>query len=204
MYEHIDKISICVYPHIQIQMEISAFNCIIFCRERFLTLAFYARQENLKCRRKVSNVTFGFHFCRSTKSPAFPGDCVCVIHVSHSVVFNSLRPQGLYPSGLLCPWNSPGKNTGVNCHSLLQGILLTQESKSGFLNCSQILYHLNRQGSPSGFRWGVLFSCMEGWLRVKVSGRIKGIFFSLPSSPPPRPRKGAMYHQQTNHHEENA
>ena len=54
------------------------------------------------------------------KSPAFPGGCVCVIHVSHSVVFNSLRPQGLYPARLLCPWNSPGKNTGVNCHSLLQ------------------------------------------------------------------------------------
>ena len=27
---------------------------------------------------------------------------------------------------LLCPWNSPGKNTGVGCHVLLQGIFLTQ------------------------------------------------------------------------------
>ena len=30
--------------------------------------------------------------------------------------------------GLLCPWDSPGKNTGVGCHALLQGIFLTQGS----------------------------------------------------------------------------
>ena len=28
------------------------------------------------------------------------------------------RPQGLYSTRLLCPWNSPGNNTGVGCHSL--------------------------------------------------------------------------------------
>ena len=30
---------------------------------------------------------------------------------------------------LLCPWDSPGKNTGVGCHALPQGIFLTQGSK---------------------------------------------------------------------------
>ena len=30
------------------------------------------------------------------------------------------------PARLLCPWDSPGKNTGVDCHALLQGIFLTQ------------------------------------------------------------------------------
>ena len=30
------------------------------------------------------------------------------------------------PPRLLCPWDSPGKNTGVDCHALLQGIFLTQ------------------------------------------------------------------------------
>ena len=43
--------------------------------------------------------------------------------VSHSVVAYSLRPTGVQPTRLLCPWNSPGKNTGVGCHSLLQGTL---------------------------------------------------------------------------------
>ena len=36
--------------------------------------------------------------------------------------------------GILCPWDSPGKNTGVGCHVLLQGIFLTQESNSGLLS----------------------------------------------------------------------
>ena len=39
-----------------------------------------------------------------------------------------LQPHGLLPTTLLCSWNSPGKNTGVGCHSLLQGIFLTQGS----------------------------------------------------------------------------
>ena len=30
------------------------------------------------------------------------------------------RPHGLQPARLLCPWDSPGKNTGVGCHFLLQ------------------------------------------------------------------------------------
>ena len=35
----------------------------------------------------------------------------------------TLRPYGLLPARLLCPWDSPGKNTGVGCHALLQGNL---------------------------------------------------------------------------------
>ena len=48
--------------------------------------------------------------------------------LSHSVVSVSLRPHGLQPTRLFCPWNSPGKNTGVGCHFLLQRIFLTQGS----------------------------------------------------------------------------
>ena len=40
--------------------------------------------------------------------------------LSCSAVSDSLWPHGLWPTRLLCPWNSPGKNTGVGCHSLLQ------------------------------------------------------------------------------------
>ena len=54
---------------------------------------------------------------------------------------------------LLCPWNSPGKNTGVGCHALLQGIFLTQGLNPGFLHCRQILYHLSHQGSPRILEW---------------------------------------------------
>ena len=44
--------------------------------------------------------------------------------------------------------NSPGKNTGVGCHILLQRIFSTQGSNPGLLNCRQILYQLSYQGSP--------------------------------------------------------
>ena len=43
----------------------------------------------------------------------------------------------------LCPWYFSGKNTGVGCYSLLQGIFLTQGSNLGLLHCRQILYHLS-------------------------------------------------------------
>ena len=32
-----------------------------------------------------------------------------------TVVSDSVRPQGLWPARLLCPWDSPGKSTGVGC-----------------------------------------------------------------------------------------
>ena len=44
-------------------------------------------------------------------------------------MFNSLHPYGLQPSRFLCSWDSPGKNTRVGCHVLLQRIFLTQGSK---------------------------------------------------------------------------
>ena len=49
--------------------------------------------------------------------------------------------------GFLCPRDSPGKNTGVGCHALLQRTSLTQRWNPG-LHCRQILYHLSHQESP--------------------------------------------------------
>ena len=64
------------------------------------------------------------------------------------MVSDSLRPRGQEPTRLLRPWDSPGKNTGVGCHFLLQGIFPTQGSNPGLLHCRQTLYHLSHQGSP--------------------------------------------------------
>ena len=64
------------------------------------------------------------------------------------------------PSRLLCPWDSPGKNTGMGCHSLLQGIFPTQGLNPGLLRFRQILYHLSHQGSPwLGFKYFLLQEC---------------------------------------------
>ena len=45
--------------------------------------------------------------------------------------------------------DSPGKNTGVGCHDLLQGIFPTQGLNPGLPHCRQILYHLSYQGNQS-------------------------------------------------------
>ena len=68
---------------------------------------------------------------------------------SRSVESNSLRPLGLQPTTLLCPWDSSGKNPGVGCHFLLQGIFPIQGSNLGLLNCRWILYHLSHWGGTS-------------------------------------------------------
>ena len=50
--------------------------------------------------------------------------------------------------GILHPWDSSGKNTGVGYHFLLQGIFPTQGSNPGLQLCRRILYLLCHQGSP--------------------------------------------------------
>ena len=62
---------------------------------------------------------------------------------SHSVMSDSLGPHGLYS-----PWNSPGENTGMGSHSLLQRIFPTQGLNPGLPHCRWILYQLSHQGSP--------------------------------------------------------
>ena len=72
---------------------------------------------------------------------------VCVRVWACSVISDSLGPHGLEPARLLCPWNSPGKNTGAGCHFLLQVVFPTQGCNPGLLHCKQILYCLSHQGS---------------------------------------------------------
>ena len=52
--------------------------------------------------------------------------CCCKVT---SVVSNSVRPHRWQPTRLLCPWYSPGKNTGVGCHFLLQCMKVKSESE---------------------------------------------------------------------------
>ena len=61
------------------------------------------------------------------------------------VVSDSLWPHG---SDASVHGDSPGKNTGVSCHALLQGIFPTQGLSSGIPHYRRILHHLSHQGSP--------------------------------------------------------
>ena len=63
-----------------------------------------------------------------------------------SVLVTQSLGTRLWSARLLCPWNSPGKNTGMDSHSLLQGIFLTQGLNPGLLHCRQILYCVSHQG----------------------------------------------------------
>ena len=65
--------------------------------------------------------------------------------LSHSVLSGSLQPPGLQPTRILCPWDFPGKTTGVSCHFLLQGIFPTQGLNPGLQHCRQIIYQLSHQ-----------------------------------------------------------
>ena len=67
---------------------------------------------------------------------------LCAV-LSYLVMSYSFQPHELWPTRLLCPWGSPGKNTGVGCHVPLQGIFLTQGSNLGLLHCKQMLYQLS-------------------------------------------------------------
>ena len=74
--------------------------------------------------------------------------CVC------SLMSDSLRLRGLQSMRLLCPWDVPGKNNGVGCHFLLQGLFLAQGSNLHLLH----LLHwqadslpLSHVGSPCGY-----------------------------------------------------
>ena len=73
-----------------------------------------------------------------------------------SGVWHSLQPCGLYS-----PWNSPGQNTGVDSHSLLQGIFPTQGLNSGLPHCRQILYWGKEpQGKPKNTDRAILFQSL--------------------------------------------
>ena len=83
------------------------------------------------------------HFCckfcttrRQTKQFCIKLWCKKLVFVCkvNSAMPGCLRPYGPYPIKLLCPWDFPGKNTGVGGHFLLQGIFLTQGSNPHLLS----------------------------------------------------------------------
>ena len=72
--------------------------------------------------------------------------CACML--SCSVVFDSLLHHELQSARLLCPWDFPGKNTGVGCHALLQRVSLIQESNLCLLHWQADSLSLSHQASP--------------------------------------------------------
>ena len=76
--------------------------------------------------------------------------CVCyaVLCLVTQLYLTLCNPMDCNPPGTSVHGDSPGKNTGVGCHALLQGIFPTLGSNSALLHCRRILYQLIYQGSP--------------------------------------------------------
>ena len=89
--------------------------------------------------------------------------CCCCCYVT-SVVSDSLRPHGLQPTRLLRPWNSPGKNTGVGCHFLLQCMKVESENEvaqscltlSVLMDCSLPCSSLHGIFRATVLEWGAI------------------------------------------------
>ena len=89
-----------------------------------------------------------------------------------SGVSDSLWPYGPYPTRFLCPWDSPGKSSGVGCHALLQRISLTQGS--------------NLQWQALHSRWILYTSARAPWVPL-LSWRLLG----TPQTEQSRAQQGA-------------
>ena len=81
--------------------------------------------------------------------------------VSCWVVSDFLRVYGLQPTRLLCPWDSPGKNTGVDCHFRFQGIFPIQ--RLNLISCSAGRFYTIWATRDAPYRKGVFLSA---WYRV--------------------------------------
>ena len=76
------------------------------------------------------------------------------------LVTQSYDPMDCSTPGPSIHGDYPGKNTGVGCHALLQGIFSTQGPNPGLPHCRQILYHLSHQGNRND---------TMGWDKVMTS-----------------------------------
>ena len=111
------------YPH-------NVSNCSFFLGHVTFTFVFHS----------LTNQHFSWLFNDFVKIIGTHTSLFCSLF-NRSVVSKLFDPMDY--NWLLCPWISSGKNTGVGCHSLYQGIFLTQGSNPSLPHCRQILYCLS-------------------------------------------------------------
>ena len=114
----------------------------------------------------------------TTISPSIFSRVLCLVTQSCLILCN---PMDCSLPGSSVHGDSPGKNTGVGCHTLLQGIFPTKGSNPGLPHCRQILYCLSHQGSPRILEWVAYpFSRGTSWPKnqIRVSCIAGGFFTS--------------------------
>ena len=89
---------------------------------------------------------------------------------SCSVMSDSLPPHGLQPAKLLCPWDFPGKNTGVGCHFLLQGLFPAEGLNPGLPHC---VYIYIPTPFPISFLNWFEYNCLIPFFHVNIEKTCK-------------------------------
>ena len=97
-------------------------------------------------------------------SPVLTHCCCCYCHLVASVVSSSVRRHRRQATRLPRPWDSPGKNTGVGCHFLLQSMKLKSESEvaqscptlSDPMDCSPPGYSVHGILQARVLEWGAI------------------------------------------------
>ena len=84
-----------------------------------------------------------------------------------SVVSNSVRPRRLQPTQFPRPWDSPGKNTGVGCHFLLQCMKVKSESEVA--QSSPTLRDPMDRSPPGSSVHGILQARVLEWRAIAFS-----------------------------------
>ena len=94
--------------------------------------------------------------------------------LSRSVVSDSVRPHRRQPTRLCCPWDSPGKNTGVGCHFLLQCMKVNSESEVT-QSCPTLSDPMDCSLPGSSAHWIFQARVLE-WVAIAFSN---GVWYSL-------------------------
>ena len=94
---------------------------------------------------------------------------------------DSVRPQRQQPTRLPCPWDSPGKNTGVGCHFLLQVMKVKSESE-GAQSCPT-LHDPMDCSLPGSSAHGIFEARVLEWVAIAFSpNNVRSLLFSLSPS----------------------
>ena len=109
--------------------------------------------------------------CLKTNSKdSFLSCCCCV----PSVVSDSVRPHRQQPKSLPRPWDSPGKNTGVGCHFLLQCMKVKSESEVAQL-CLTLSDPMDCSSPPGSSVHGIFQARVLEWGAIAFSELFKQI-----------------------------
>ena len=115
----------------------------------------------------------------------------------NSVVSDSSRPHGLQPTSLLGPWDFPGKSTGVECHCLLRGSVLTPCKCRVAYVCSVVSNCLRPHGHRISLARILVWvpisysrrsSQPKDWTCDSSTGRQLFLFLFFPTAPPGKPQ----------------